>query len=382
MLRATIKAGFYHAGLAMYRAGVRELRGWGGRSVRFYYNKSRQIISGMVNSFLNLHGPDELVAGFAEPFFTDFVIVVSGLDEMSGDSTLVMGSILKECLNVRSGVAALGGRFTNRFKIPQELPTVASLFGFSDSQVQHLLYCSRMVAKTDSVAIQDGFDLYFHMMIISHSGMWTVIQQSINPYTLAVRRYHWFSGYLRSFVEEPHTGIVSLEKKSRVLDMTAEESRQSRKASLEILANDVPKLQRLYTFAKILNQMTLDEEGKQVADFLRPHEKINWTLLHQLENHIPKDYESLLAVRRVGRGIIRLLAFGVYICYGVKPSLKDPAITPSEVTKKYSEDHFLWRLQQVVDALRNSNLPPELKRHGLRRLAEVFGSGGVETVAG
>ncbi|MEM1945393.1 MAG: DUF763 domain-containing protein [Candidatus Caldarchaeum sp.] len=365
----------------MFRAGVRELRGWSGRSARFHYNKSRQLISEFVNSFLNLHGPDELVAGFAEPFFTDFVIVISGLDEMSGDSTLVMGSILKECLTARSGVAALGGRFTNRFKIPQELPAVASLFGFSEKQAQHLIYCSRMVAKTDSVAIQDGFDLYFHMMMLSHSGIWTVIQQSINPYTLAVRRYHWFSGYLRSFVEEPHTGIISVEKKPRILDMTAKESRQSRKASLDILANDVPKLQRLYTFANIPNQTTLDEEGRKVADFLRPHERISWALVHELEKDIPRDYEALLAVRRVGRGIIRLLAFGVYVLYGVKPSLRDPAITPYEVAKTYSEDHFLWRLQQAVDSVKNSNLPPELKRHSLRRLAEVFGGGEAESIA-
>lgn len=367
----------------MYRGGVKDLRGWGGRTARFNYNKSRQILSELIHSFLALHGPDELVEGFAEPYFTDFVIVVSDLDETWGDSTVVMGSILKECLTARNGVVALGGRFANRFKIPQELPQVGQLFGFTDRQVQHLLYCSRMVAKTDSVAIQDGYDLYFHMMILSHSGMWSVIQQSINPFTSSVRRYHWFSGYVKSFVEEPHTGIVSAEKKKRVLDMTAEASRASRKASLEVLGQSVPKLQRIYTFGRAVNQTTLDEEGLEVADFLKPHrEKINWALLNQLGNNPPDDYEQLLAVKGVGRGIIRLLAFSVYVCYGVKPSLADPAVNPLEFVQRYSEDRFLWRLQQVVDALRNSRLSPEFKRHGLRRLGEVFGSRDVEAVSG
>ncbi|MEM1937022.1 MAG: DUF763 domain-containing protein [Candidatus Caldarchaeum sp.] len=366
----------------MYRGGVKDLRGWGGKTARFNYNRSRQLLSEVVHSFLSLHGPDELVEGFAEPFFTDFIIVVSDLDETWGDSTLVMGAILKDCLNVRNGVVALGGRFANRFKIPQELPQVGELFGFTEKQVQHLLYCSRMVAKTDSVALQDGYDLYFHMMVLSHSGMWSVIQQSLNPYSQSVRRYHWFSGYVRSFVEEPHTGIISAEKRPRVLDMTAEASRNSRRASLEVLSQSVSKLQRLYAFGRLANQTTLSDEGKQVADFLRPSEKINWSILHELENNAPKDYEQLLAVKKVGRGIIRLLAFSVYIQYGIMPSLTDPAVEPLEAVKKYSEDHFLWRLQQVVDALKASKLSPEFKRHGLRRLGEVFGSRDVEAVSG
>jgi hypothetical protein len=230
-----------------------------------------------------------------------------------------------------------------------------------------------MVAKTDSVALQDGFDLYFHMMLVSHSGLWSVIQQSINPYTNSVRRYHWFSGKLRSFVEEPHTGIVSEEKRLRVLDMTAEASRQSRKASLELLDEDISRLRRIYLYTSTPGQSTLDDESRQVADFLKPVGRVNWSLLCTLQKEPPRNYEELIAVKMVGREIVRLLAFGGYVLHGVRPSLADPAITPAEIRERYSESQLLWRLQQVVDAVRNSQLPPELKRHGLTRLAEVFG---------
>lgn len=334
---------------------------------------SRQIINEVVHRFINLYDADELVSGFAEPFFTDFIIVVAGLDEMSADSTVIMGNILKECITPRDGAAVLGGRFVNRFRIPQELLSVAQLFGLPEKKVEHLIYCSRMVAKTDSVALQDGFDLYFHLMFVSNTGTWSVIQQSINPYTLAVRRYHWFSGRLRSFVEEPHTGIISEEIKPRVLDMTAKASRESRKASLELLSHDVPKLQRIHMFARIPNQTTLDEETLKVADFLRPNERINWALVYRLGSEVPKDYESLLAVKQVGRGIVRLLAFGVYVMYGIKPSLDDPAVPVSEYCKRFDESHYLWRLQQVVDSVKSSRLSEEIKRHALRRLADVFG---------
>lgn len=359
------------------------MRGWGRRTALFHYNQSRQIINEVVHSFMALYGPDELVCGFAEPFFTDFMMVVAGLDEMSADSTLYLGSMLKECVTPKDGAAVLGGRFLYRFRIPQELPSVAKLFGFSEKRVEHLIYCSRMVAKTDSVALQDGFDLYFHMMILSSSGIWTVIQQSINPYTLAVRRYHWFSDRVRSFVDEPHTGIVSAEKKERVLDMTAKESRESRAASLEILSHEVAKLQRLHAFARIPSQTTLDEEERKIADFLRPapSERINWALMYRLEKEPPRDYEELLAVKYVGRGIVRLLAFGVYVMHGIKPSLADPAFFFAEYSQRFEESQFLWRLQQVVESLRASNLPLELKRHSLRRLGEVFGEDAPEPVS-
>ncbi len=359
----------------MFRSGVKDLRGWSGRTARFHYNRSREIINEVVHSFLDLYGPEELVQGFAEPFFTDFVITAAGLDDTSADSTLFMGSVLKEVISPRDGAAVLGGKFATRFRIPNELPEVARLFGFSDTMVERLLYCSRMVAKTDSVALQDGFDLYFHMMILSSTGVWTVIQQSINPYTFAVRRYHWFSGRVKSFVDEPHTGIICDEIRQRVLDMTAKASSESRQASLEILERDAAKLQRLHMFGRLTNQTTLDDEGKSVADFLKPMEKINWALVYKLGEQRPESYEELLAVKQVGRGIVRLLAFGVYMMYGVKPSLRDPAYPASQYTAKYEESYFLWRLQQLVDAIKSSTLAPELKRYSLHRLGEVFGEG-------
>lgn len=367
----------------MFRTGVKDLRGWSRKTARFQLEQSRQIINEVVHSFIGLYGADELVCGFAEPYFTDFVIVTAGLDEMSADSTVFLGSILKECVTPRAGAAVLGGRFLSRFRIPQELPTVAKLFGFSEKKVEHLLYCSRMVAKTDSVALQDGFDLYFHLMILSSSGLWSVIQQSINPYTLAVRRYHWFSDRVRSFVEEPHTGIISDERKDRVLDMTANESRECRRASLELLSRDVAKLQRIHMFSRIPNQTTLDEESRKIADFLRPppSERINWALMYRLEQEPPNDYEELLAVKYVGRGIVRLLAFGVYVMHGIKPSLEDPAFPVSEYSQRFEESRFLWRIQQMVESIKSSRLSPELKRHSIRRLGEVFGEGSSEHVS-
>jgi hypothetical protein len=92
----------------MFRSGVRELRGCSSHDARFQINKSRKLVSEVAHSFLSLYGPDEFVSGFAEPYFTDFMVVVGGLDETSGDSTLILGSILKECK--RAGRRGCSGR--------------------------------------------------------------------------------------------------------------------------------------------------------------------------------------------------------------------------------------------------------------------------------
>ncbi len=361
----------------MYRAGIRELRNRTGRHAVLNYARACGILREISRSYLEIFGPDELVAGLAEPYFMDFLLTPAGLDELGGESTLVFSSILKESLTYSDGVAVLGGKFVARFNVPKELEVAAVHFGFPQSKVDYLKYCSRMAAKIDSVAIQDGFELYFHMMILSVSGVWTIIQQSINPFfadSSIVRRYHWFSGYLRSFVEEPHTGIISHERREIVLDMTARDSEGCRKTSVELVKFDLPKLQRLKDYIHLDKQTRLTDGGRrEYVEFLMPRGRINWDLLSKLRESPPDNYEKMLAIQRVGREIVKLLALGSMIYYNTSPSFRDPAYLMDELMAEYDDALVLYRLQQVVDSVRESRLPPELKRHCLNRLSTVYG---------
>ncbi|MEM1945318.1 MAG: DUF763 domain-containing protein [Nitrososphaerota archaeon] len=359
----------------MYRAGIRELRNNTGRYASINYARACNILREISRSYIGLYGPDEFVAGLAEPYFTDFLLIPTGLDELGGDSTLVLSAVLKESVSYRDGVAVLGGKFLSRFNIPKELPVAAAQFGLPPGKVEQLAYCSRMAAKIDSVAIQDGFDLYFHMMVLSMSGVWTIIQQSQNSLTQTVRRYHWFSGYLRNFVEEPHTGIISQERKPIVLDMTARESSGCRKTSVEIIKMDLPKLQRLRDYIHLDKQTRLTGEGeKERVEFLMPRGNINWLLLSRLRENPPQDFEKMLAIQGVGREIVKLLALGSMVYYDISPSFRDPAYLVDELPRYYDEAVVLSRLQQLVDSIRESRLNPELKRHCLARLADNFGA--------
>ncbi len=365
----------------MYRAGIRELRiakrSYAGR----YYTYARNITSSVVSSFVESFGPDEFVESLAEPYFLDFLTALCGLDEVECDRTLVMSAILKEVLTPSMAVAVLGGSNISRFDVPAEMEKIAAVFNLSDRWVKHLIYCSRMVAKVDSVAIQDGYELYLHVMFLTRGGMWTIIQQSKEPFQLRARRYHWFSGRVRSFVDEPHNGILTEIKKPAVLDMTAKKSAEARLASVELTHYDISKLKRLQThYSRLYKQSKLDGKPDEVIEVIAPTGKVNWSVLRQLREYPPKTYEELLSFKGVGKEIVKFLALGSIIYFNAEPSFDDPAMLSYEIQERYGSKEMLWRVQQLVDAVNSSNLSVDMRRKCLSRLNALFG--GTEAIGG
>ena len=93
--------------------------------------------------------------------------------------------------------------------------------------------CSKLSAKVDNTAVQDGFQLYTHNFIVSNTGEWTVVQQGMHAGDKTARRYHWHSDNFTSFVEEPHTGIYGANK-GDILNLTAAEADATRSSMLNI----------------------------------------------------------------------------------------------------------------------------------------------------
>jgi hypothetical protein len=94
---------------------------------------------------------------------------------------------------------------------PQELIAIGQRSGFDGDG---LARASRLVAKVDSAAVQDGFDLYLQGFIVTNEGKWVVVQQGMNGAGQLARRYHWLSEGLKSFVEAPHTAIDGRDRQS------------------------------------------------------------------------------------------------------------------------------------------------------------------------
>jgi hypothetical protein len=341
----------------MKRVGVSDLPLHPGRCPPWLFKRMR-ILAGLVSEAIILeYGTDEFLRRIANPYFFQSFGCVLGFDwHSSGITTTTMGA-LKEAMDPeKHGVAVLGGKGGASRKTPGEIEKTSQIFPLSDEETEFLKYASRMAAKVDSSAVQDGYQLYHHNFILAENGNWAVVQQGMNSASRYARRYHWLSQELESFVSEPHTAICC-DHRGRALDMTAKESSEARKTSVDLVKDglgEVRKYLMMGSFHWIDNSVY-----KRLLD---------------LNEFQPRNYEELLAFPGVGPKTIRALALTSELVYGTEASWKDPAHfsfarggkdgTPFPVERKaYDESNEMLR-----SAIDNAKLGNKEKLAAIRRL--------------
>lgn len=216
----------------------------------------------ITESLVENFGSDEVLVRLSDPMWFQSFGAVLGMDwHSSGITTSVMYA-LKRAINFRAnelGLYVCGGRGRFSRQTPDELLALADRTGIDGNL---MVNNSKLVAKIDNNAIQDGFQLYQHNFIVSQSGKWAVVQQGMNTETRTARRYHWSSADLRSFVENPHTGVVG-ENRGRILNLTDEKARTTRDRVLELSLGDPEKLiTEINQMKSPANQMIVMEGGK------------------------------------------------------------------------------------------------------------------------
>ena len=237
----------------------------------------------------------------------------------SGLTTTVCGA-LKEGLRglqTETGIFIAGGKGGTSRKTPQEIEDYFQRFSIKE-EAQNLIYASRMSAKVDNSAVQDGYQLYHHCFIFTKDGQWAVVQQGMNQLNRWARRYHWLSDEMSDFVCEPHKAICANEKKE-ILNMVASESEDSRICSA-ILSREKPK--KLISEIKKIKRLNMPRRHSIFFEDLKPEslEKILTTTYERK----PHDFESLLGIKGVGPKTIRTLALLSEFIYNAKPSRTDP----------------------------------------------------------
>src|ERR1700748_2969795 len=169
------------------------------------------------------YGKDEVLTRISDPFWFQSLGAVMGMDwHSSGITTSVMGA-LKRAINPHSrelGIYICGGKGNHSRETPNELLKISEQTGLDGN---HLVRCSKLSAKVDNTAVQDGFQLYTHNFIVSDAGEWTVIQQGMSEGSKTARRYHWHSETLKNFVEEPHTAVCGVNQ-GAILNVTANDA--------------------------------------------------------------------------------------------------------------------------------------------------------------
>jgi hypothetical protein len=277
------------------------------------------------------YGTDEFLRRLSDPFWFQALSCVLGYDFHSSGTTTVTCGALKEAINPENiGITIAGGKGKASRNTLSEIEQYSERYNLSTSSIKTLQYSSRMAAKIDNTAIQDGYDLYHHVLVFSENKKWAVIQQGMNDQSKYARRYHWCSEHVTSFICEPHNAIIGDGRQQKVLDMTARQSQSTQEISVD-LVNDNPQhlLRDWAELTRPQHQRTLDnwvqtQERIPSLPSLDMPRTINWQKMKQIYDVHPTTYEELLSLKGVGPNTVRALALISDLIYGEKPSWEDP----------------------------------------------------------
>jgi hypothetical protein len=371
----------------MYKTGISNLPLHGGKAPSWLTQRMTKLALEIINIMIDEYGVDKLVQRFSDPYWFQAFGCVLAYDWHSSGVTTVVTGILKRALSAdEHGVALCGGKGKTSRKTPKDIATAAEKFGFSEKTIEDLTYASRIVAKVDNAAIQDGYQLYHHVFLVTRHGNWGVIQQGMNLEDRSARRYHWLGENTKSFVAEPNQAIACNTRCEVTLNMVAKESEGARKASVDLSKEPPTKLFNLIqSTARPSNQSSLhdwlpeiDNKWSQSQTVLNMPRHINWDTLCRLYEFQPRNYEELLSIQGVGPATVRGLALISELIYGEAPSWKDPVKysfayggkdgVPYPVDRK-SMDNSIELLRQTVAEARIGN---KEKLRSLQRLKEFI----------
>jgi len=270
----------------------------------------------IVENILVDYGKDDLLRRLSDPFWFQSMGAVMGMDwHSSGITTSVLGA-LKRSVNLHSkelGIYICGGKGKHSRQTPDELIRISERIGLDGN---YLVKCSKLSAKVDNTAIQDGFQLYTHNFIVSDTGKWAVIQQGMNDATSTARRYHWHSESLTSFVDDPHTSIYG-QNTGYILNMVDKQANSSRNGIMQIAAEKPEYM--LKEINKLILPSHHDVQAKDVD--LKRLGAVLWLA----QEKQPKDFEDLLLLQGLGPRTLQSLALVSEVIHGTPSRFKDPA---------------------------------------------------------
>jgi uncharacterized protein len=373
------------------RSGSADLPLHGGRVPRWLADRMMRLGALTAEAIVREYGRDEFLRRLAHPFWFQSFGAVMGMDwHSSGITTSVIGALKRGLapLSGELGIHVCGGRGKHSRATPGELVAIGEKVGFDGAA---LAGASRLVAKVDSAAVQDGFDLYLHGFVVTDDGQWVVVQQGMNGERRQARRYHWLSENLKSFVDDPHAAVDG-PGQGRIVNLADHRAQASRLAQIELLrtlgpdgiAREMAQIEgkaapvqspsdgplQLGLLPHLMMPDHHDVRGSDVVT-----RRLHGALAAAAENG-PRDFTELLQVPGVGARTVRALAMVAEVVHGAPCRFSDPARFslahggkdrhPFPVpTRVY--DHTIGVLKSAVE---NARLGRDEQLAALRRLDE------------
>ncbi|HJP84417.1 MAG TPA: DUF763 domain-containing protein [Gemmatimonadaceae bacterium] len=303
------------------RVGSATLPLHGGKAPKWLFSRMVELAPAIAEVMVLEHGRAEFLRRLSDPHWFQAFGCVLGFDwHSSGVTTTVCGA-LKEGLAKRHneiGIFVAGGKGKTSRRTPIELIDYGERAGVDGAR---LAYNSRMAAKVDSAAIQDGFGIYHHSFFVSSDGEWAVVQQGMRGTEGTARRYHWLGSHVSDFVNEPHAAIASDAHTDTVLNMVASESSAARNVSTDFARQEPRVVDR--EIVRVISMELPKRHWVDIQEDINPAH-LRKVLLSTYEAS-PQNYEQLLAIPGVGPKSVRALALVSEVVYGSPASMRDPA---------------------------------------------------------
>lgn len=316
------------------RSGSADLPLHGGRVPAWLGQRMARLGAVICQAIVHEYGREELLRRLSHPFWFQSFGAVMGMDwHSSGITTSVIGALKRglQPLEGELGLFVCGGRGRHSRKTPDELVAIGGRVGFDGTA---LARASRLVAKVDSAAVQDGFDLYLHGFIVAADGQWVVVQQGMRDATSTARRYHWKSEGLASFLDAPHAAIEG-ENAGTIVNLADHRADRSRDAQLQLLAELGPD-----GITRELAALRPQPARPEPAQLTLPHlvmpahhdireKDVMMRRLHgalaAAEERAPADFSELLLVPGIGARTVQSLAQVAEVIHGAPHRFADPA---------------------------------------------------------
>jgi len=356
------------------RTGIANLPLHYGNAPRWLFQRMERLSAEIATAIIFQFGPKTLLERLADPFWFQAFGCVLGFDwHSSGLTTTVCGALKSGLSNRQKSLNfyVCGGKGKTSRKTPQEIMNISECLG---KNLDDLVYASKMSAKVDNSALQDGYQLYHHTFFFTlrqgsgQAGKWAVVQQGMRSDGWA-RRYHWLSDDNLNFVQDPHQGILGT-RENKVLNLVAKSSLDNQN-TIAFQAKERPE-KTIKLIKKITTLNLPNREQILLSDISK--KRLAKILLKTYEKNV-KDFEEVLATPGVGPKTLRALSLIGELIY------KKPAANFDPVTFSFAhggKDGYPYPVERntydqsihfMADAIKSAKLGRSEKLQAFQRLS-------------
>lgn len=301
------------------RTGTSDLPLHYGKAPPWLFERMKELAREIILVVASEYDTGEFLKRVSDPCWFQAFGCVLGFDwHSSGVTTTVCGAVKEAVRGLETdlGLYVAGGKGGRSRRTPEEIEGWCGRIGVDPAG---LVYSSRMSAKVDSSALQDGYQVYHHSFFFTGEGDWSVVQQGMNPSNRMARRYHWLGERIDDFVCEPHAGVCC-DSLGEVLNLVAAESGDARDVSTSV-SRERPE--KVISDIDRMQSLDLPARHEVLVSDINP-QRLRSILLSTYQRQ-PEDFERLLGMRGVGPKTIRALALVSELVHGAEASRKDPA---------------------------------------------------------